>query len=104
MGRVVYYLDSSVLISLLFENEKHHRVVENLLSKLATCGEGPLYTSTFSLAETINVLCRKLRLREQIIWPLNIYIEKLGEANACVFNYEFSRKLRRNELKRKDIR
>jgi predicted nucleic acid-binding protein len=85
----VYYLDSSVLISLLFENEKHHGVVENFLSKLATCGEGPLYTSTFSLAETINVLCRKLRSGEQIIWPLNMYIEKLGEANACVLITSF---------------
>jgi predicted nucleic acid-binding protein len=89
VGRVVYYLDSNVLISFLFENEEHHRVVEVFLLKLATCGEGPLYTSTFPLTEAMNALCRKLRSREQVIWPLNIYIEKLGGANACVLITSF---------------
>jgi predicted nucleic acid-binding protein len=85
----VYYLDSNVLISFLFENEEHHRVVEDFLLKLATCGEGPLYTSTLSLTEAMNALCRKLRSGEQVIWPLNIYIEKLGGANACVLITSF---------------
>lgn len=54
----MYYLDSNVIVSYLFETEDHHNRVVEFLKEIASKNE--LYVSSFSLIETLNAVCRKV--------------------------------------------
>lgn len=82
-----YYVDTSVLVSYLFESETGHHVSRRVLEDAVRRGV-KLYASAFTLVELYSAVCRKLRRerRLRLVEPLQFYVDRLsGDEEVCRF-------------------
>lgn len=83
----MYYVDSNVLISYVFlTGEPYHATSQRFLEDLVQRRQ-KLYTSSLTLVETYNVICRKIvKEGSKLIDPLQVYVDIYRDAkDKCRF-------------------
>jgi predicted nucleic acid-binding protein len=79
----MYYLDTSIIISYLCSNEDKHDIVSKFLHKIRN---KDIYTSTYTIIETTNTLCRIAyeyeRSGKRFIEPLNSLVKQVKDPEA----------------------